>query len=352
MNAHRGKSLKREIKANFRDTFLLLNRFRVPLFLFAVMLLGSGTLYYFLSRAGGVPLSSPVEAVYLVLTMAFLQASGDFPKIWYLQVFFFVMPVLGIGILAQGLADFGVLLFNRRARGKEWEMAVASTFTNHVVLVGMGHLGFRVARKLYDMDQDVVVIDLDTKTDLLHHARELGIPVIQDDASREVILESSGIRKARAIILCTQNDNLNLQIAVKARSLNPEIKVIIRIFDDEFAQLLQKQFGFIALSATGMAAPVFAATAANINITPPISINGKPNSLASLTVHPKAKFCGKTINDLEDHYRVSVVMLNRNEEQQLHPAGDQVIQSGDILAVLGEPDQITCVVQANNGNTC
>ncbi len=352
MNAHRIKSLKRELKANFRDTFLLLNRFRVPLFLFAAMLLGSGTLYFFLAQTAGIPLSGPAEAVYLVLTMAFLQASGDFPHIWYLQIFFFIMPVLGIGILAQGLADFGVLLFNRRARGKEWEMAVASTFSNHVVLVGMGHLGFRVARKLYEMDQDVVVVDLETKTDLYHHARELGIPVIQDDASREVILESAGIRKARAIILCTQNDNLNLQIAVKARSLNPDIKVIIRIFDDEFAQLLQKQFGFIALSATGMAAPVFAATAADMDITPPISISGKPNSLASLTVHANARFVGKTINELEDQYRVSVVMINRSQQQQLHPAGDQTILREDVLALLGEPEQITCVIQANNGKSC
>ena len=72
-------------------------------------------------------------------------------------------------------------------------------------------------------------------------------------------IEAANIKDARTIILASQNDAMNLQIALKARSMNPKIQVVIRIFDEDFAHALQEQFGFTALSATEMAAPVFAA---------------------------------------------------------------------------------------------
>ncbi len=118
-------------------------------------------LYFELSQTTPAPLFSPLEGIYHVLTLTFLQSNRDFPAEWYLQIFNFLMPIIGVSILAQGLADFGVLLFNRRARGKEWEMAIASTFKNHIILVGLGHLGYRVTSKLHEMSQDVVVIDFE-----------------------------------------------------------------------------------------------------------------------------------------------------------------------------------------------
>lgn len=88
------------------------------------------------------------------------------------------MPVIGIGILAQGVADFGILFFNRRSRGKEWEMAVASTLSQHIILVGLGHLGYRVARDLSQMDHDVVVIERDPSVDLVASIKQMNITVI------------------------------------------------------------------------------------------------------------------------------------------------------------------------------
>ncbi len=97
-------------------------------------------------------------------------------------------------------------------------MAVASTFKEHIILVGLGHLGFRVVRDLHRMDQEVVVVELNPKADLVASVKQMDIPVIQDDATREPALEAAGIRRARGIILCTQNDSMNLQVALQGTS--------------------------------------------------------------------------------------------------------------------------------------
>lgn len=334
-------------QASLRETGILLREFRLPVLIFSTAIIGLGLLYHFLAHQSGEPLDSVPEAIYLMLTLAFLQPSGTFPRTPVLQIFYFLMPLVGVGTLAQGLAEFGVMLFNRRARSKEWEIAVASTLRNHTVLVGLGHLGYRVAQQLHEMNEHVVVIETNPSLDLVAAVQKMHIPIIQDDASRPAALENAGVVRARTIILCTQNDSLNLQIALKARRLQPEIRVVIRIFDEDFAESLREQFGFSALSGTGMAAPVFAAAAAGADVTNPISIEGQQLSLARLIVQPDADFAGKTVGFVEDNYHLSMVLVRHDHETEMHPNDSKLLCVGDVLAVLGGPKELNNLMHDN-----
>ena len=340
----------RQGRAILRDTWLLFREFRWPLLAFCVAVGGGGVVYHSLAKHAGEPVGNTIEAIYHVLGMTFLQPVAEFPQAWYLELFYFLMPLIGIGILAQGIADFGVSLFNRRTRSKDWEMAVASTYSKHLVLVGLGHLGFRVVQNLHQMGEDIVVIEKNPKAELAAGVRGWGIPVIEDDASRQATLEAAGIGRARAIILCTQNDSLNLQVALKARSMNKNIHIVVRIFDDDFAQGLHDQFGFTAMSATGMAAPAFAAAASGVDITRPIVVEGQALSLARLTIAPLSPLIGLTIGEVESKYEVSVVLLRREGQPDIHPAAQRSLESGDVLAILGGPREISTLLSDNSSN--
>jgi Trk K+ transport system NAD-binding subunit len=232
------------------------------------------------------------------------------------------------------------MLFNRRARGKEWEMAVASTLNNHIVLIGLGHLGFRVVKRLCELGQDVAVVALAAEPDLLRSIRSMDVPVIEDDGTSETTLRAAGVQKARAIILCTQNDSLNLRMALKARSLNPKIEVVVRIFDEEFAESLESQFGFHAMSATGMAAPLFAAMASHIDVTPPINVDGQPHILANINITKTSDLLEMTILEVEERYRVSVIVLCQDSQRMFHPPAQTIVKPGQILTIFGEPERI------------
>ncbi len=337
----------RSLRAGWRDTWILFNEFKTPLILFTITVIGGGLAYYFIGRNVGEPTPSIAEAIYTVLAATFLQPLGDFPEHIILQLFHFIMPLVGVIFLAQGLTDFGVLLFNRKSRGKEWEMAVASTMHQHNILVGLGHLGYRVAQKLHDMGESVVVLEIQLGTHTTIAARDMGIPIIQADARQADALEAANIRSARTIILASQNDAMNLQIALKARSLNPNIQVVIRIFDEDFAHSLQEQFGFIALSATEMAAPVFAAAATGSDITNPISVEGQLLGLARLTVKPQSSLVGKTVGFVEDTYHLSIVLVRHDHQSEMHPTDKTPVHAGDTLAVLGGPEQLNRLVREN-----
>jgi voltage-gated potassium channel len=337
----------RQWRAGWRDTLILLKEFRSPLLLFAVAIIGGGFAYAAISNLVGAPAPSITESIYIVLTAAFLQPVGEFPEHFGLQIFHFVMPLVGIIILAHGLADFGILLFNRRARNKEWEMAVASTMNHHIVLIGLGHLGYRVAQRLHEIGKSVVVVEINPGTHTTAAARDMGIPVIQGDARHPGALEAANIKDARTIILASQDDAMNLQIALRARSLNPDIEVVIRIFDEEFAHSLQKQFGFTALSATEMAAPVFAAAAAGADVTNPISIEGQQLSLARLQILPSSTLADKSVGYVEDNYHLNIILLRHDHQSEMHPTDTRPLHAGDTLAVLGGPEQLSRLMQDN-----
>jgi voltage-gated potassium channel len=341
------KATIRSWRAGWRDTLILLKEFRTPLFIFTVAIIGGGLLYYAIAIGVGEKdlVHSPTEAIFIILTAAFLQPSGMFPTHYGLQIFHFLMPLVGIIILAQGFADFGSLLFNRRARSKEWEMAVASTMKNHIVLVGLGHLGYRVAQHLNEMGKNVVVIELQADSHTVVAARGLGITVIEEDARNPTALEGANIQSAQTIILASQNDAMNLQIALKARSLNPRIQVVIRIFDEDFAHALHDQFGFMALSATEMAAPVFAASAAGADVTNPISIEGQQLSLARLLIASTSCLANKTVGFVEDNYHLNVILLRHDHTSEMHPSDSVLLHAGDTLAVLGGPEQLSKLMQ-------
>jgi Trk K+ transport system NAD-binding subunit len=137
---------------------------------------------------------------------------------------------------------------------------------------------------------------------------------------------------------------------LKARKLNPSIHIVVRIFDDEFAQALHEQFGFTAMSATGMAAPAFAAATAGVDVTRPIVVEGQALSLARLSVPAASRLAGLTIGQVEGQYNVSVVLLRRQGDPDIHPAAQRCLEVGDVLAVLGGPAEISTLLNHTTHN--
>ncbi len=344
----RRNRLYRNISAGIRDTVVLFREFRAALLAFTITLGFSGLLYHNLSIQAGLDPHSYAESFFVILAMIFFQANVDFPDQWFLQLFFFVMPLLGLGILGLGIADFGALLFNRKARGEAWQMAVASMYSGHIVLVGMGHVGTRVARELHNFGEDVVVIERDAHNDQLDAAEGMGFPIIIENALRPETLQKAGIGKASAALLCTNSDTMNLQIALKIRDINPDIRIVVRVFDDDFAQAIQSHFAIdSAFSASALAAPAFAAAAIEADIIPPVTLAGHVLSLGRFTIKPKSKLRTMPIGKLEHDFDVSVVLLERNGDIDLHPADEVELMTGDQVAIFAERPILNKIAQAN-----
>ena len=329
----------REVGLRTRNVMVLLRQFRGALLAFALTLGGGGGLYYALAQsapAASRP-ASLLEAFYIVLSMIFLQAGASFPTAWYLQLFFFIMPLLGLGILGLGAADFGVLLFNRQARGEAWEVAVADTYSNHIVVVGLGHLGFRIASALHELGEPFVIVEADPEAELVTQAQAWNVPIIRGDALKHETLRHARVDRAHTVVIATSDDTMNLQIAIHTRAVNPEVRTIVRLFDDEFAREVRQAFGITAaFSASALAAPAFAASAAGLETVQSVSLNDRMLHLSHFALAAASPLLGQTIEQVEDLYDLTIVLLRRGKEADLHPANHRALKADDQITVFAD----------------
>jgi len=123
--------------------------------------------------------------------------------------------------------------------------------------------------------------------------------------------------------------------------------VNVRIFEDDFAREVESQFGFYAMSATGMAAPLFASIATDMEITPAIILDGQPRSLARLELKPNSALVRHQVSTIESKFGILVVGLSRGNVFDFIPDPDVVLDTGKSIAIFGSPQQINLAVHDN-----
>jgi Trk K+ transport system NAD-binding subunit len=331
----RRRTPRQWLKKNWRDFRVLVRAFSRPVLLFIGTLIFFGLLYWFLADIS--PLADKpglVESIFLVLSMIFLQANTTFPEPFYLQVFFFVMPVIGILLLSAGAANLGVKLFNKSARGQDWEVALASTYSDHVIVCGLGKLGYRVTLQLLEFGQSVVAVERDADKTFIALARECDVPVILGDARQPEVLRRAGVERASAVVCCTQDELANLDIALDAREMRPDIKVVLRMFDETLASKVEKGFGIhTAFSMSALSAPAFAAAATRAHIDYSFYVGGTLLHVSQINVDAGSPLTGLTLENAERQFNMTIVMHQTGGELHLHPTSDEVIMEDDTLVV-------------------
>jgi len=102
---------------------------------------------------------------------------------------------------------------------------------DHYIVCGIGMVGLYIVHELYETKRPQVVIDMDTgKFDLLK-MRSIDVPVLLGDATENELLEKAMVREAKGLFATTNSDNDNIVIALTAKQLNPQLRVICRCND-------------------------------------------------------------------------------------------------------------------------
>lgn len=323
---------RRHLRAQLRDLRILLRQFAWSIIGFnALIAVGGLVLHVYYDT----PKVDYFQGCYYVFTLIFFQPELEFPTPdhYGLRLMFFLIPLIGLGFLAEGLLRFGVLLFNKQMRGEKWHMVLASTYSGHIILCGLGHVGYRIARELLNLGQDVVCIARDSK--FIDDIRRLDVPVLIGDARDEALLESANVASARAIIIATDDDLANLETAINARSRNPDIRIISRMFDANLARKVQSAFGIhLAFSTSQLAAPTVALAAVDKRVLHSFYVGEELLNMVELVVQPGSPYVSRSLEDFEADSDVTVVVHRRGAAVQPHPPATVQLQAEDALILL------------------
>ena len=345
--------LHRSIRAQFRDTYVLLLESRTPIILFFLVWFGSAAIFTAYYHEPGRPIGiSWGEALWRSFSLIFFGPDGDYPDHQFVRILYYVVPIAGLVIIADGLLRFGTAFFDKQVRGQKWQVAVASTYDNHIIVCGLGKVGYRTTLELLKFKREVVGIEANNDGRFLDALRDLGIPVLIGDASRPEFLEKAGVRRADAIIPATDNELSNVDIALHARELNPKIKVVLRMFDPDLARRVETGFGIhTAFSASALSAPVFATAAMRFQVKHSFYVGDVLLNIAEFTIESGSTLEGWTVQQLEKAVDVSVVTHHRGSSTEIHPELQQMLCAGDKMLILASIDALTKLRTMSAGRT-
>ena len=328
----RGRRLLAEVV--FR--FVSLRELVVP----GLGLLLTGALGVVLHRRFGAPPGGAAptwdESLFVVTNLFFLEHLAELPAHPVGQAVQYLLPVVGIFLLAEGLIKVGITVFHKEEKQEVWMSILAKTSRDHIILCGLGTVGFRVLEELIDLGEQVFAIELDPDCPLLDQARQLGAEVIVGDARTRKMLHSLHIEAARAVIVATDDDLANLEIAMDVREIGKEVPIVMRLFDQRLAQKVRHALNIqVSFSTSRLAAPLLAAAALDNSVVGAHRVAGDVQVVLEITVAQGGPLDGATIGEATSLHRLSIIA---------HHAGGTWRSQPDLGTPLGAGDRIQVMV--------
>ena len=157
--------------------------------------------------------------------------------------------------------------------------------SDHVIVAGLGNVGTRILGQLHDLGVGVVCVDKSENAAGVPLARRLGLKVVIGETHREETLLAAGIASCQALVSVTDSDIVNLETALHARALAERPRIVVRLYDDDLAERVQKAVGnTISRSVSYLAAPAFAAAMLEHQVLRTIPVGRHVLLIAEVTV--------------------------------------------------------------------
>jgi len=207
----------------------------------------------------------------------------------------------------------------------------------HVIVVGLGNVGTAVMGQLHDLGFDVVCVDNNPNALGISLARQLGLPVVIGDAIRDETLRDAGLDDCLALVSVTSQDVVNLETALNARALRADLRIVLRLADDDLAGRLQNiTANVVSRSVPYLAAPAFAAAMLEHQVLRTIAVGRHVLLIADIRVADQAGLAGSALRDTEQDGQARVLALQVSGAPDLDwsPRRVHLLGEGDRLIVL------------------
>ena len=87
---------------------------------------------------------------FLNITLLLTIGSLPLPTSLLGTLLFFLIPLLGLALIFQSVLNFGRLLLDKSSRREAWQVALAATYRDHIIVCGLGRVSLRVVIQLLE----------------------------------------------------------------------------------------------------------------------------------------------------------------------------------------------------------
>lgn len=317
-------------------------------FLFAVLLIiltaALGTLGYRLLE-GWDWLDGLYMTIITMTTVGYgetheLTANGRF------FTMFLMITSIGIGGYAISTVAAYVVEgdFNRVFRGRKMKKEI-NKLTDHIILCGAGRIGREIAGEFYQTLTPFVMIETnEEKLKLFPYLEET--PHLVGDATSDEVLQRAGVEQARGLVAALSEDQANVFLVLGVRALNPRLRIIARLADDQNRKKLLRAGAdevvhTEAIGGLRMASMMIRPSVVSF-LDQMLRVSGNTLRVEELGVNKE--LAGLSLEQVKIPERTGLLILAMKSgiagQYQFNPMPSTTLEPGDVLIVMGDPHQL------------
>ena len=274
------------------------------------------------------------------------------------RVFTIGLIFVGIGTFAYALSSVTAFWVEAHVFGlwrkRRMERRIAE-LRDHIIVCGGGNTASHIAEELVQTRTPFVVIERDPAREDAIRNMAGDVLYIIGDASDEAALRHARIETARGLVTCMSDDKDNLFTIFEARALNPSLRIVSRLTDDEARPKLIRAGanGIVPMQRIG--ALRIASEVLRPHVVSVLDVMlREPGLVRVQEMLVGAGAANKTLAALGMPERVGVTIFAMRDAESLrhtfNPPGDRVLREGDVLIGCAGPEQLEAAREvARNG---
>jgi len=324
----------------------VLSRFNTRLII--AILLANIVIGVFVFHAGMA--LSFLDSIYFVLTVVTTIGFGD---VSLLDVPLGV-KLYGMYLMVSGAGGYALIfawIADDLVRSRLLELTGRRGYRmkDHVIICGFGRLGPRILDNLLLLGDSVLVVHNDETPSERLRARN--IPLVVGDATLPETLTRASVATCKSVVCGTDNDLVNLETALTARELNPDVRLVLRIYDQNLGHKIEKGFGIpVVLSTSAISAPTFAQAAHGDDIIDSTLIGERLILTATLHITAESTLCGLCLSNIYARVPCAAIAVRSATTDYLgYPPPSYCLQAGDILTFSTDRQGRTNLQRLNAG---
>jgi Trk K+ transport system NAD-binding subunit len=251
---------------------------------------------------------------------------------WWLQLFALLLTVVGTALVGVLYALLTQAILSSQFEFVKQRPPIPRF--NHVIVVGLGGVGQNIASLLQKWQQSIVGISLKSHFD---QKIEGDFPyLIANMDNLNEVLQRANLDTAKSVIVATNDEIVNLEVALMTRNLNPRSNLVIRTR----GQRLSQHFTTVLpdariIGANAVVAEAFAGAAFGENILNLFRWNNQTVLVTEYQIETGDTLNGLLLAEFAYGYEVVPILHQKPPySPQIFPLDDVRLMVGDRLVVL------------------
>ncbi len=265
------------------------------------------------------------------------------------KIFTIFLIFSGLGVAGYGITSIFALFFEGQLKDA-WRKRIMEykikELKDHYIVCGAGEVGNIVIQQFKENKLDFLVIE--NSQERVEELKNEGILTINDDATSEDSLIHAKIESAKGLVASLSNDADNVFTVLTARQLNPDIYIIAKAIEKNAYKKLEKAGADNTISPNEIGGRRIAAMVIRPSVISFLDVMTKADDvlidLEEVKIGSDSDLIGKNLKEAKVPERSGLIVMairhNENNKINFNPSSKEVLSEGDVMIVLGKPEQV------------